>query len=203
VANVTGVVVIDYGAGNLRSVTNALAHLGVPHDVTDDPEVVARAAKVIFPGVGAAAACMAALRARGLVDALRACGAPLLGICLGMQVLAELSEEGEPPVACLGLVPGRVERFPGGLKVPQIGWNTVRVLDEGDPLFHGIPQDEPFYFLHGYRLRTDPAYVLAETTYGEPYPSAVRRGTVRGVQFHPEKSGPAGLRLLRNFVERC
>jgi len=203
VANLTGVVVIDYGAGNLRSVTNALSHLGVPHAVSDDPEVVARAGKIVFPGVGAATSCMAALRKRELVAALRSCRVPLLGICLGMQVLAELSEEGDRPVACLGLVRGKVERFAEGLKVPQIGWNTVRVLDEGDPLFYGIPQDEPFYFLHAYRLRTDPAYVLAETTYGKPYPSAVRRGTVRGVQFHPEKSGPAGLRLLRNFVERC
>lgn len=198
-----GVVVIDYGAGNLRSVTNALAHLGVAHAVTDDPEVVARAEKVVLPGVGAAAACMGALRARGLADALRSCGAPVLGICLGMQVLAELSDEGDPPVECLGILPGRVERFSEGLKVPHIGWNTVRVLHQDDPLFHRVAEDEPFYFLHGYRLRTEPAFVLAETTYGAPYPSAVRRGRVWGVQFHPEKSGPAGLQLLRNFVERC
>lgn len=196
------IALIDYGAGNLRSVANALAHVGAEFEITADPEVVASAEKVVFPGVGAAASCMRDLRSRGLADAIRACRRPVLGICLGMQVLTESSAEASPPVACLGLLPGHAERFGAGVKVPQMGWNTVHTLRE-DPLFDGIPNDEPFYFLHAYRVRTSAEHILAETEYDGPYASAVRRGHVVGVQFHPEKSGPAGLRLLENFVARC
>lgn len=193
---------IDYGAGNLRSVANALAHLGIDFEVTADPAVVAAADRIIFPGVGAAASCMRELAARGLVEPLRAARRPVLGLCLGMQALTESSAEGGARVECLGVIPGRAERFGDGVKVPQMGWNTVRVLRE-DPLFAGIPPDEHFYFLHAYRVHAAPEHVLAETDYGGAYPSAVRRDHFRGVQFHPEKSGPYGLRLLRNFVERC
>jgi imidazole glycerol phosphate synthase glutamine amidotransferase subunit len=199
---VARVALIDYGAGNLRSVANALAHLGIDFEVTADPAVVAAAEKIIFPGVGAAASCMRELAARGLVEPLRAADRPVLGLCLGMQCLTEWSAEGGAPVECLGVLPGRAERFGGDVKVPQMGWNTVRVLRD-DPLFDGLSPDEHFYFLHAYRVHTRPEHVLAETDYGGAYPSAVRRGPFRGVQFHPEKSGPSGLRLLRNFVERC
>lgn len=193
---------IDYGAGNLQSVANALTRLGIEYEVTADPEVVRSAVKVVFPGVGAAASCMAELRERGLVSALHGAERPVLGICLGMQVLTESSAEGGERVECLGVLPGRAERFGEGVKVPQMGWNTVRVVRD-DPLFAEIPPDEHFYFLHSYRVRTEPAYVLAETEYDGSYASAVRRENFWGVQFHPEKSGPYGLRILKNFVERC
>lgn len=196
------IALIDYGAGNLRSVANALAHLGVEFEITADPEIVTSAEKVVFPGVGAAASCMRELRSRGLADAIRVCRQPVLGICLGMQVLTESSPEGGRPVECLGVLPGHTERFGGGVKVPQMGWNTVRTLRE-DPLFEGIPNDEQFYFLHAYRVRTSADYTLAQTEYDGPYASAVRRANFFGVQFHPEKSGPAGLHLLENFVARC
>ena len=196
------VALIDYGAGNLRSVANALAHLGADFEVTADPEVVASAAKVIFPGVGAAASCVRELAARGLGEAIRSHRGPVLGICLGMQVLTESSAEGGEGVPCLGVLPGRTERFGTGVKVPQMGWNTVLPSRE-DPLFTGIPAGEHFYFLHAYRVRTSPEHVLAETEYDGSYASAVRGANFRGVQFHPEKSGPAGLALLRNFLERC
>ncbi|MGH7546514.1 MAG: imidazole glycerol phosphate synthase subunit HisH [Gemmatimonadota bacterium] len=196
------VALIDYGAGNLRSVANALEHLGADFEVTADPEVVASAAKVVFPGVGAAASCVRELAARGLVEAIRSQRGRVLGICLGMQVLTESSAEGAEAVPCLGILPGRTERFGTGVKVPQMGWNTVAPRRD-DPLFAGIPAGEHFYFLHAYRVRTSPEHVLAETEYDGPYASAVRRANFWGVQFHPEKSGPAGLRLLRNFLDRC
>lgn len=195
------IALIDYGAGNLRSVANALAHLGIGFEITADPEAVLRADKVIFPGVGAAASCMRELRARGLVEALRECRQPVLGICLGMQCLTEWSAEGEG-VECLAMLPGRAVRFSGDVKVPQIGWNSVEHR-QSDHLFDGIPSGERFYFLHSYRVETDREWVLAETDYGEWYPCAVRRENFRGVQFHLEKSGPPGLRVLENFVHRC
>lgn len=196
------IAVVDYGAGNLRSVANALDHLGVDYRVTEDADEVARSPKVIFPGVGAAGSCMAELATRALGEAIRSHSGPVLGICLGMQVLTEWSEEGLSRVECLGVLPGHTARFRGALKLPQIGWNTVRFRHE-DPLFTEIPSDEYFYFAHSYRVHTDPAFVLGETEYGGAYPSVVRRDNFRGVQFHPEKSGPHGLRLLRNFAELC
>ena len=196
------IALVDYGAGNMRSVANALDQIGASFQITESPETLATADKVVFPGVGAAASCMEELRARGLVRALRACEQPVLGICLGMQALTESSSEGGTPVDCLGLVPGRTSRFEGDLKLPQIGWNTVEIARE-DPLFAGVPDSEHFYFLHAYRVDVDTSYVLGRTDYGGPYPSAIRNGNFWGVQFHPEKSGPYGLRILHNFVERC
>lgn len=196
------IALVDYGAGNLRSVANGLDQLEATYRITDDPDEVARADKVIFPGVGAAASCMEELSARGLDESLLEHTGPVLGICLGMQVLTEWSEEGLSRADCLGILPGRTERFRGAVKLPHIGWNTVRFLDD-DPLLRGIPSGEHFYFAHSYRVHTEADLVIGVTDYGETYPSVVRRGNVRGVQFHPEKSGPYGLRLLRNFVERC
>ncbi len=194
---------IDYGAGNLLSVANALKHVNVDFQLTEDPETLAGADKVIFPGVGAAAAsCMEELRTRGLDEAVRSCEQPVLGICLGMQVFTPSSSEGLRQVKCLGILPGHTARFQGAVKLPQIGWNTVTTL-RSDPLFHGIESGAYFYFLHSYRVHTDPAFVLAETDYEGPFPSAVRRENFWGVQFHPEKSGPSGLKLLSNFAERC
>lgn len=196
------IVLVDYGAGNLRSVANALAHLGYDHEVSEDPAVIQAADKIIFPGVGAAASCMRQLRERGLDRALASSRRPLLGICLGMQMLAHSSTEGQATVECLGVLPGDAARFQSPVKLPQIGWNTITKSVE-DPLLEGIESGEYFYFLHSYRVRTDSEYVIAETEYGETYPSVVRHGNFWGVQFHPEKSGDAGLKLLTNFLERC
>lgn len=196
------IVLVDYGAGNLRSVANALAHLGFDHEVSSEPAVVASADKIIFPGVGAAASCMQELRARGLDRALATSARPVLGICLGMQLLTHSSTEGHATIDCLGVLPGEAARFQGAVKLPQIGWNTISKKIQ-DPLLEGIESGEYFYFLHSYRVHTDSEYVIAETDYGEIFPSVIRRGNFWGVQFHPEKSGDAGLKLLTNFLERC
>ena len=189
--------IVDYGAGNLRSVQKALEALGVRAVVSGEARVLDGCEKLILPGVGSFGAGMAELSARGLDAYLirRAADTPLLGICLGMQFLLEKSyEDGE--FAGLGLIPGTVERFTQG-KIPQIGWNEVRSLKT--PLFGGIAEGTRFYFVHSYRAVCDARYACAETDYHVRYPSAVWSGHVYGVQFHPEKSGEAGLRLLKNF----
>jgi glutamine amidotransferase len=194
--------VIEYGAGNVGSVVNALEHLGAPHVVTDDAATILAADGVIFPGVGATADTMANLRARGLPPVLAEVVArerPLLGICVGQQVLFETSEEGEPH-PCLGLLPGAVRRFPRDLIVPHMGWNGVhRRYDH--PLFAGIPDGAEFYFVHSYYCDpADDALVLGEAEYGPTFAAAIARGPLVATQFHPEKSGRWGLRLLRNFA---
>lgn len=196
------VTVIDSGHGNLASVVNAIEALGSRSHVTSQPEEVAMARTIVFPGQGAAPAAMASLRHGGLDTAIRDAivgGAAVLGICLGMQVLLACSEEGA--VATLDLIPGTVRRFSSAdraFKVPQIGWNTVR--HNGDPLFAGIPSETHFYFVHSYYCLPDPRAGIGWTDYGVEYCSALRRGNLWAVQFHPEKSGPGGLRLLANFL---
>ncbi len=197
------VVIVDYGAGNLRSVARAVAHAGVEALVTDDVAAVAAARALILPGVGAAADTMSNLRSRGLVEPIRgyiASGRPFLGVCMGQQALFELSEEGGQH-ECLGVLPGRVVRFPQGLTVPHMGWNTVQ-LTAPHPVFAGIPQDAYFYFVHSYYpAPADRAHVLGVTEYdGVEFASVVGRGNVVATQFHPEKSGPAGLLLYANFL---
>lgn len=199
------VMIVDSGHGNLASVVNAVETLGARPRVVSDAGEVARAATILFPGQGAAPAAMASLRAGGLDAAIRDAllrGARVLGICLGMQVVLERSEEG--PVTTLGLIPGEVCRFRAGdpsLKVPQIGWNEVRHND--DPLFAGIPSGTHFYFVHSFYCVPSPAAAIGWTDYGIEYCSALRHGNLWAVQFHPEKSGPAGLRLLANFLHSC
>ncbi|MFN8513190.1 MAG: imidazole glycerol phosphate synthase subunit HisH [Chloroflexia bacterium] len=198
------IAVIDYGAGNVGSVVNALVHLGVHHLVTDDPATILAADGVIFPGVGATADSMAQLRARGLVEVIHqatASGKPFFGVCVGQQVLFGTSYEGEPH-PCLGVFEGDVRRFPDAeLHVPHMGWNTVRVLRE-HPLFAGIPDETAFYFVHSYYVApVDAALVLGGTEYGVTFPAAVARGSVMATQFHPEKSGRWGLQVYRNFAE--
>lgn len=198
------IAIIDYGMGNLRSVQKGFEHAGVADVVvTGDPAAVASADGIVLPGVGAFRDAAATLRDSGLRDVMlerTAEGVPFLGICLGMQLLATTGlEDGE--WAGLGLVPGVCERLPGGVKVPHIGWNTVAYPRE-TRLFAGIPEDTAFYFVHSYHLRlVDPSWVIGTTSYGIEFAAAVGRGDMYAVQFHPEKSSAAGLRLLGNFGE--
>ena len=206
------VAIVDYGMGNLHSVAKALEHVAPRSriEVTSDARQVARAARVVFPGQGAMPDCMREMDARGLRQAvLDAAGAkPFLGICIGLQMLFEASEEGDTPG--LALLPGRVRRFPAKsmvdgrgarLKVPHMGWNEVRQTVE-HPLWQGIPQGSRFYFVHSYFPVPGRRELTAgESNYGVPFTCAAARANVFAVQFHPEKSAAAGLRLLANFVE--
>ena len=194
------IAVVDYEAGNLRSIRRALEAAGAEVVITDDAVVVAAAAAVVLPGVGAAGAAMDRLRQRGLVpvieDAVNA-GTPFLGICLGMQLLFGHQEEGD--TAGLGLLPGRVRALAGSVKVPHMGWNRSRVARRG-PLGQA-GEERDYYFVHSYVVEPDdPADVAAEVRYGEIFPSVIVRDHVWGTQFHPEKSGPDGLALVRAFV---
>ena len=199
-----GIAIIDYGVGNLRSVEKAFAATGTEAVVSSVETVLRQASALVLPGVGAFAACMTALAARGfdeLVHESVAQGKPLLGVCVGMQMLFEESEE-FGKTAGLGLLRGRVRRFASDLVVPQVGWNQVR-QHGSHPLLAGIGDNAFFYFVHSYFCEVDDqAVVIGETDYGAPYASVVAQGTVCGVQFHPEKSQAAGLRLLANFA-RC
>jgi len=199
----TTVALIDYGIGNLRSVEKALQAVGASTCLTEDPAVILSADKVVLPGVGAFGDGMAGLVQRSLVEVVLEVaqrGTPLLGICVGMQLLFETSEElGEH--AGLGLLPGRVKRFAGsGLKVPQTGWNQLQF--KPSRLLEGLEPGCYAYFNHSYYCApADPADILASTEYGLPYASVVGRGRLYGMQFHPEKSQAVGLQMLRNFVE--
>lgn len=205
----SAVVIVDTGSGNLRSVAKALAHVGGRPEVTGDPDAIRRAERVVVPGQGAFGAFVRAMRARGLEQALReaiASGRPFLGICLGLQVLFEESEE-QGPVPGLGVLPGRVVRFrpaAPACKVPHMGWNQVRRAGGAaeDPLLAGVPDGAWFYFVHSYYVAPARAADVALTCeYDAPFAAAVRRDNVFACQFHPEKSQRAGLRLLSNFVE--
>ncbi len=196
--------VVDYDAGNLRSVERALAHVGVDATVSADWADLARADGVILPGVGAASDTMAKLGARGLTEPLReyvASGRPFLGVCMGLQALLDHSDEGGGQ-ECLGLLPGNVRHFGfEHLKVPHMGWNRVHWLRE-HRIAEGIASGAYFYFVHSfYPAPDDPDLALGETTYGLTFPSVLARGNVVATQFHPEKSGAAGLALYANFAE--
>ncbi|MBN1151909.1 MAG: imidazole glycerol phosphate synthase subunit HisH [Dehalococcoidia bacterium] len=197
------VAVVDYGAGNLRSVVSALRTAGCDTAVVESPEDTRSARAMILPGVGAAADTMENLQCRGLADVVVRwieAERPFLGICMGMQVLFTHSDEGDGQ-QCLGIIPGRVVRLPQGLKVPHMGWNQVRYAQES-PLFRTIPDGSDFYFVHSYVAQPDDESIIAASTdYGQPFCSAVRRGALFATQFHPEKSGDLGLQLYRNFVE--
>lgn len=202
------VAIIDFGMGNLRSVEKAFHQAGMDGAfVTDDPAKVAAADRAVLPGDGTFDATMHSLRRSGtdkIVSEFVHSGRPFLGICVGMQVLLTSSEEGEQGVLGLNLVPGRVKRFPAGagLKVPQIGWNTLEFAPDS-PLGVGLPSAEPMaYFLNSYYCVPDnPTDITATTDYGLPFCSALHRGNVWATQFHPEKSGPVGLAILRNFAK--
>ena len=196
------IIVVDYGAGNLASVVNALERVGAPVVVSRDPAALDEADGVIVPGVGAAADTMRHLSELGFVPRLRATierGVPFLGICMGLQVLLEVSYEGGEH-RCLGIVPGVVRRLPEQVTVPHMGWNEVR-LRRPHPLFAGIPDGTDFYFVHSFSTEpSDDAWILGETDYGVRFASVLARGNVMATQFHPEKSGRWGLRVLENFV---
>lgn len=192
------VAVIDAGGANLGSVRYALERLGVSPRIVRDADELRGAERAILPGVGAAAPAMLLLRARGLDVALRATTMPLLGICLGMQLLYAGSEEGA--VACLGLLPGTVRRLEAGpgVRVPHMGWNALQPL-RVSPLLDGIAADAQVYFVHGFAAPVDAA-AIAACTHGQRFAAVVQRGHVAGAQFHPERSGAAGARLLHNFL---
>ena len=197
------IAVIDYGIGNLRSAEKALQHLGADARLTSDSGVIARAAKVVLPGVGAFGACMQALRASGLEGVAKEAatdGRPFLGVCVGMQMLFEASDE-SPDVAGLGIVDGRVTRLPETVRLPQIGWNTLSV-SAGSRLCAHLPETPWLYFVHSFAPETgDERVVAAWCDYGRRFPAAIERGPLWATQFHPEKSGTTGLRLLQNFVD--
>jgi len=197
------IAVIDYGAGNLRSVTNALVKLGYQPEVTKEPDDICNATAVIFPGVGAAGDAMRNLRDSGLDEAIQQVirqDQPLLAICVGMQVLFSATEEGGWQ-GCLGVIPGMVKRLPLGLKVPHMGWNQVKQKVE-HPIFDGIPDQANFYFVHSYYAEPEDDTVVAGITeYGITICSVVILGNLVATQFHPEKSGVHGLRMYDNFLK--
>ena len=197
------ITIIDYGAGNLRSVTNAVARLGYEVRITSSPADVPKASAVILPGVGAAADTMNSLETLGMVDPIRqyiAEGRPFFGVCIGLQVLFTGTEEGGWH-ECLKVIPGRVKKLPAGLKIPHMGWNQVR-QKSAHPVFEGIPDEANFYFVHSYYAEPDDSsLVVGETDYGIPFCSVLAIGNLVATQFHPEKSGEHGIKLYDNFIK--
>jgi glutamine amidotransferase len=197
------VVVIDYQAGNITSVVRSLRALGVEGKITAGPEAVLEARRVIFPGVGAAGEAMATLKSRGLDQALKEVysrGTPILGICLGAQIILDHSEEND--TSCLGLIPGRTRALPRtpGLKIPHMGWNRVDFRGS-HPVFAGLPDTAEYYFVHSfYPDPAGPAMILGVTDHGIGFPSAIGWRNMVATQFHPEKSGRFGLNILENFL---
>ena len=196
------VVVIDYQSGNLRSVSKALETVGATPLVTEDASELESADAVVLPGVGSGPAAMKALQSRGLTEPIKNyvdSGRPFLGVCLGLQLLLERTEEGDAP--CLGIVPGQVRRLPASLKVPHMGWNSVE-FNFPHPVFEGVPNLSHFYFVHSFFA--DPVErerVAGATSYGIPFCSAYAHGNLVATQFHPEKSGSVGLQIYRNFLK--
>ena len=197
------IAIVDYGAGNLRSVINAVSKLGYRPKVTSSPDAVLNAQAVILPGVGAGSDTMTNLIKLGLANSIRQLidkGRPFFGICIGLQVLFSITEEGGWH-ECLDVIPGRVRKLPLGLKIPHMGWNQVKQMIS-HPIFDGIPDDANFYFVHSYYVEPDDKLLVAgETEYGIRICSIIARGNLVATQFHPEKSGDVGLRLYDNFIK--
>lgn len=198
------IVIVDYNAGNLTSVKRALDFLSIPNIISPEPEKIIQAEKVIFPGVGHAGSAMQTLRERGLDEALREVfskGTPLMGICLGTQIILSSSEETDAP--CLGIIEGTCPKFvlnDRSLKIPHMGWDSIS-LRRQHPVLDGIAGGDEFYFVHSfYPLPVNDTDILAECEYEITFPAAIARDNLIATQFHPEKSGPAGLRILSNFA---
>jgi glutamine amidotransferase len=210
--------IIDYNAGNIRSVEHALNHLGFACVRSKDPRDLANADRVIFPGDGDARYAMGQLEQTGYASFLKDCAAsekPILGICVGAQIIFDYSEEGD--VECLGLVRGKIRHLSavwketdfatdaaksGKLKVPHMGWNDLRMIGKSSPLFAGIDGGASYYFVHSYIIcPKEKDVVVAVADYGVPVPAVIQKGSIYALQFHPEKSGPAGLQILKNFAE--
>lgn len=192
------IAIVKYNAGNVRSVQFALQRLGVEALWTDEPDALRAADKVIFPGVGEASSAMQYLRERGLDAVLRGLRQPVLGICLGLQLFCRYSEEGD--TSCLGIFDVEVRRFRSpGLKVPHIGWNTLSNLRE--PLFEGVQDGNFAYFVHSFYAEMHPDFIAAQADYDVPFSAALQRENFFAVQFHPEKSGETGQRILKNFLK--
>lgn len=195
--------VVDYEAGNLRSVETVLKHLGADYIISNNPDVLFKSDKIIFPGVGEASSAMSVLKRDSLDEFIKSyalSGKPILGICIGCQIILDKSEEG--PTKCLSLIPGNVVSFKkeSGLKIPQIGWNNV-TYKKDHFLFKGIPQDSSFYFVHSYYPEVEDIYSIGKTEYGTVFSSAVEKNNISAVQFHPEKSGRHGIKLIDNFLK--
>lgn len=189
-------VIVKYNAGNIRSVTFALERLGVQAIVTDDKDEISSADKVIFPGVGEASSAMSYLKERELDKVIVSLRQPVLGICLGMQLMCNYSEEGN--TKCLGIFDQQVKKFNDSLKVPQIGWNKITELKS--PIFNGVKENEYMYFVHSYYVELG-ENTIAQTSYGINYSSALHKNNFYAAQFHPEKSSIAGQKLLENFIK--
>jgi glutamine amidotransferase len=197
------IVIIDYGAGNLRSVANAIMKLGCQPKITSHPEDLVDAQAVILPGVGAAAETMKNLEKLGMVAPIRQFigeGRPFFGVCMGLQILFTGTEEGGGQ-ECLGIIPGQVKKLPAGLKVPHMGWNQVKQVGS-HPIFDGITDETNFYFVHSYYAEPgDKSVIVGETDYGVTMCSVISKGNLVATQFHPEKSGEFGLRMYDNFIK--
>lgn len=201
-SNSPTIAVIDYQSGNLRSVVKALEAVGLEAQVTSDPVEVEKSHALVLPGVGSGQSAMDSLKGLGLVETLKQfahSGKPFLGICLGLQLLLEDTEEGN--TACLGIVSGSVKKLPGGLKVPHMGWNDIEFSSE-HPILAGIPKNSFFYFVHSYyAIPNDPQAIAGTTNYGLPFCSIYAKDNLVATQFHPEKSGPIGLKIYENFKD--
>ena len=197
----TTLAIVDHGAGNLVSIAEALERTGAVARVVDRPADLAGADGVVLPGVGSSGAAMQRLTGAGFTGPLVELGVPLLGICVGLQLFFDTAEEDE--TSCLGMIGGRVERLEGTPRLPHIGWNDLRVL-RSDPLLAGLEERPTFYFVHSFApVPLDPDAVIAVAEYGASFAAMVRLGSRVGVQFHPERSGHNGARLLANFVAAC
>ena len=194
------IAIVDYGASNLQSVANALTSLGQKFEVVAEPKTLTGFDKVIVPGVGAAGSAMKKLRESGFAAVLPTLTVPVLGLCLGMQILAEFSEEDD--TQGLGIISGKVRRFVTELKVPHMGWNTVRLVRDSK-LTEGVPDGSFFYFVHSYYLPVDPQYTIGISTYEVDITAIAQYKNFYGTQFHPEKSGEWGMKTLDNFCRIC
>ena len=200
------IAVVDYGLGNIRSVSKALELKGAEVKITQKAEEIKKSRGVVFPGVGAFARGMENVLERNLLGVLREeinSGKPFLGVCLGLQLLFTESEE-RGPVRGFDIVKGTVKKFTGKMKIPHIGWNTVKILNKESRIFSGVEDESYFYFVHSYYAAPENKEITSgETVYGGAFTSAIERGNLWGVQFHPEKSGEAGLKILENFIKLC